>query len=700
MLKPPANPLGFDFETALIRQGLQAPPPVCASTSEGQLWVSGQPDFADLVRGAVRERALVIHNGAQFDFLVSLAWLDCTGEIVRSLNEGRLIDTMIIELVAIIQRLSKCSAYALKLTDLCRAHDVVPPTKDETQISYEPLWGRPLEEYSDRQIEYALEDAVAHKEVFERQRRWFDRGELDWADVAMLTRKQFALGLTKAWGLRTDPDRTDQLCTAVHAHVAELREAAKELVVDTEDPVWRTIDNPKIESYLAKTGRKHGRFRPVLRDDGTKDIFALQLLVWQAYDGHPPKTRAARNRTSEKEFVASIKADRATLEESGDPTLETFAAYGEWASVENKDLDILLSGTVLPIHTTFGMAATTRATSAKPNIQNQRRDKPGRPSVRECFVARPGYVLIAIDHCGLELSTLAQCCVTLLGRHHMADRINNGDDLHSYVGAEILHTTYSDFRKQLKAEGGTAPATEAEFLAKVSSFAPARQGELVKAWLQAERRPTVEELISAAAKNARNNGKVVNFGCPGGMAWRTLKIYAKQNYGITLTDEEAQHLVMLWRQTNPDGVAFLEYVHTLENGHGRFDATIPGTNIRRRNCPYCAACNTHFQGLGAVLEGHIAWLFAKERHLGVTPEGKTSPMQWTRPWNFVHDEHIFEVLEEARTEVVHRMSDVMREGARAFMPDVRCESEAVCMRRWSKRAKSSFVNGEITIWDC
>jgi hypothetical protein len=713
----PSDPLGFDFETCLIRPGLQAPPPVCATTSDGAFLVSESPTFASDVRALIRDRTLVVQNGAQFDYLVALAWLDCTQEVFQAIEDGRLIDPMWVERLGIIRRLSKCNPYALKLTDICRAHDVCPPTKDETQTSYEPLWRRPIEEYTDRQIEYALEDPQAHLAVWQRQKRWFDRGDIAYADLAMVVRKQFSLALTRSWGLRTDPERTDQLCTAVHEHVEALREAAQELVVDTEDECWSEVSSEKVKGYLNKQGPRHGRFRPVLRSDGTKDAFALQLLVWRAYDGHPPQTRAARNRASAKEFVPSIKADRATLEDSGDPTLETFAAYGEWSAVQNKDLDILLSGIEYPIHTIFGMADTTRATSSKPNIQNQRRDKPGRPSVRECFVARPGHVLIAIDHCGLELSTLAQSCVTLLKRHHMADRINAGEDLHSHVGAEILRTTYQDFRNQLMLVGDTPirAISDADFQAFVDGtslcaksgaqilLSSERRQELWRAWTGIEGGrgdpPSLEELVRAAAKNARNNGKVVNFGCPGGMAWRTLKIYAKQNYGISLTDERAQYLVQLWRKTNPDGVAFLEYVHRLDNGHGRFDVRIPGTQIVRKNCTYCAACNTHFQGLGAVLEGHIAWLFARESHLGVTPEGRPSPMRWARPWNFVHDEHIFEVLTEARTEVYYRMVAVMREGASQYMPDVCCESEAICMARWSKRAKSKIVNGELTIWD-
>jgi hypothetical protein len=667
--------IGFDFETCLIRPGLQAPPPVCASTSDGQLLTSEDwSAFGVAVRALIAGNTLVVHNGAAFDFPVATAWLGAGPQAIESLEQGRLIDTLWVERLGIIRRVSRCNPYALTLVDLCRAHGVIPPTKDATQTSYEPLQGRPRAEYSERQVEYAIEDARCHLAVWEHQRAWFDEGRLHWADVAVAIRKHFALALTRCWGMRTDPERTDALSTAIYGMLDDLRESAESLQVDIRDTVWDRLlppDDPrfaKLRAYVARERIKKGpSLRPVLRaKDGTKDSYALQLLVIEAYGGHPPDTRAPRRKSGAPErkklFVPSISTARATLEASSDPGLVGFAEYGEWSSVANKDLDTLLSGTMLPIHTSFGMADTTRSTSYNPNVQNQRRDRPGRPSVRECFVARPGHVLLAIDHCGLELSTLAQCCVTLLGRTHMAGLINEGVDLHSVVGAAILRQTYEAFRADLKSPS---------------------------------------ELIRAAAKNARNNGKVVNFGKPGGMGWRTLKLYAKQNYGITLDDEQAQHLCSMWAETLPDGPAFLEYVHTLENDAGLFDVTIPGTTLIRRNCTYCAACNTHFQGLGAVLEGHITWLFAREMHSGFTPAGRPSPMRWAHPWNFVHDEHIFEVIAEARTEVAARMIEVMREGARKYLPDVKCESELVCMKRWSKRAESKIgPDGELTIWDC
>jgi DNA polymerase I-like protein with 3'-5' exonuclease and polymerase domains len=390
-----------------------------------------------------------------------------------------------------------------------------------------------------------------------------------------------------------------------------------------------------------------------VRDDGTRDMKAIRAAVAVAYDGKPPLTEAARNRNrkSEKPFTPAVRTDSATLEESGDPILEAFAEFGEWSAVKNKDLIFLRRGAVEPIHTKFGIADTTRSTSSNPNLQNLRR----KSGIRECFIPRPGYVFVACDHAGLELCTLAQVCVTKLHRYDMATKINRGEDLHCHVAAEILGVSYAEAIDRKK------------------------RGD--------------KEL-----KNARNCGKVVNFGRPGGMAAPTLKLYAKASYGLDLTLEFCEDLIRHWNRANPDGLAFLEYVRTLRNGE-RFDLTIPGSTIQRRQATYCSAANCHFQGLGATLEAHVGWILQREIFTGVTADGTPSPLRNSRMVNFIHDEFLLEVPLGERTAAGLRLRDVMISAAAPYLPDVKIEAEVCAMAHWSKSADSRFnANGELEIF--
>jgi len=228
----------------------------------------------------------------------------------------------------------------------------------------------------------------------------------------------------------------------------------------------------------------------------------------------------------------------------------------------------------------------------------------------------------------------------------MAGKLNRGEDLHLHVASEILGIDYAQ---------------------------------------ALERKHAGDKVV----KNARQVAKIVNFGRPGGMAARTLTIYARQSYGVTLTEAQAKDLIQSWNRANPDGMAFLEYVHTLQRGE-RFEVTIPGTRILRRGCTYCAACNTHFQGLGAALEGAVGYEIAR------AIEVKGLPAKLV---NFVHDEFILECLPVDVTQVATVVREIMRSAAKPFLPDVRIDAEPVAMVRWTKAAEPLWSpDGRLLVW--
>jgi len=666
----------LDFETELIAPGLQAPPPVCASTAretpEGPHGVvCPTTELKDLIHRLLTEATIVGHNIAGFDAPVMLAWLDCTDLLFKAFDESRILDTMLVERIAEIG----CFTTRKKLTfdNLCRAHGVRLPNKDPVvRLSYGPLRNRPLSEYSEAQILYSLEDATLLLELWQRQKeRWIDRGKVRLADVAFLTKKMFAHNLTRAWGLRTDPERTDDLRREAHAHVEALREAALDTgFVERIKPHWslpadheryqefktfharwrKGQTSPEEQASWAEQGAKFVEFK--------KNMSAIRAVVTEAYEGNPPMTKPQRGVDPER-HKAQVATSAAVLLESGDPRLEAFENYGSWSTVLNKDMPILLAGHEDPIHSKFGVADTLRVTSSKPNTMNFKRDAPGDTThtstrgIRECFIPRVGYCYVAIDHSMLELCTLAQVIVWCLRRWDLADRLNAGVDPHSHLGAEIVGVPYDTF------------------------LAHKKEGEY---------------------KNARDCAKPVNFGCPGGMQAKTMTFYAKQSYRIVRPFEFWRDLILLWQQMNPDSVEYLRWIRTLKHGD-RYDSQIPGTGVHRRGMTYCTAANTHFQGLGAVLEGHIAYEVAREQFTGYTRVGKHSPLSEARPCNFAHDEHFLEAPVGLHTDVADRMTEIMTEYAKPYLPDVAIRSEVVCMARWSKKAHSERTPSGYTIWD-
>jgi hypothetical protein len=538
-----------------------------------------------------------------FDVLCLVEWGFLPIDLVlQRYAQGCILDVGALERIAEIQK--QTTRKELSLAMLSRVYGVqievdkhaTDADGDEVRTSYAKLIGLHPDDWPEEYRTYALGDAIAGARIVSRQ---IERhGEnIDPDDWAELSRKSFWLRQISNNGLTTDPDRVEALARLASEQLETLGEIAREF--------------------------------GLIREDGSRDMKVIRARVTEAYDDVPPMTEEPRHRKSLKPFVPNVKTSKDVLIESGDPLLEAFAEYGEWLAVERKDLDFLRQWIV---HTKFGHADTLRTTSARPNLQNIRR----KAGIRECFAPRdPARALVTVDHGGLELGTLAQCCVTYLGRWDMAEKINRGEDLHSHVGCEILGTDYQSFRERIS------------------------QGD-------------------PEAKNARNCAKVVNFGCPGGMSAPTLTIYAKQAYGLTISTQFAHTLVDHWRSANPDGVAFLEHVRTYRIGE-RYDVPIPGTRITRRGCTYCSACNTFFQGLGAVVESHVGWLLTRAVAEGVIP-GRPKIV------NFVHDEFIFEVDRDAVTQAGDMIALIMVRGAKRHLPNVLIRAEPAAMVRWSKKA--------------
>ena len=61
------------------------------------------------------------------------------------------------------------------------------------------------------------------------------------------------------------------------------------------------------------------------------------------------------------------------------------------------------------------------------------------------LTASAGNCIIESDFSQVELCSLAQLAINLLGMHGMADKINRGVDLHCELGAEIDGCTYEVF---------------------------------------------------------------------------------------------------------------------------------------------------------------------------------------------------------------------------------------------------------------
>ena len=638
--------VGVDSETCLIRPGLGAPPVVCTAfyyPESGAKLLNTQDQWAELLALFEGSRLLVLHNGA-YDVCCWLEWCptDLRGRFRRAVfaayDSDRVLDTMLAQRLVEIETGDKRGKLALD--QLCSRYGLFVSKEEreddgrEVRLSYGRYLNKPLSAYTPKAVAYALGDPVVTWKLFERI---LTRGLVSRKALAKMARTDLALKLTATFGLKTDPER-----------VAKLEVQARERI--------STLQDIMLENGFMRWER--GKEQPVRNMATIKRAVAAAYEIpvneKGAYVGDPDSVETLQSQglltDGGKSGVVNMSTARLVLEESGDPLLMSLAEAGEWLAVWNKDLKLFRYATEIPFHTRFGFAATTRTTSGGPNIQNFRKKE----GIRECIVARLG-ALVSTDYTGLENGTLAQVIAWTLGRKTMADKISQGWDFHSEVGAYMLGISYEEMRARLAEDANGKPLAPLD--------------------------------VYKLAKKNRSAAKPLNFGLPGFMQKAsTVQSYARIGYGVDLPVARWQELIDLWYATQHDQVAYLlEYVESLAINPGTrgslYNVPIPGTDIIRRGATRTAAANTGFQGLGAQVAGEGLYLVCRAQLLGEIPG---------RACAFIHDEVISDCKVEDVDEVKHGQERLMLLAAERMMPDVKMAADTVAMSHWSKNAKASY----------
>lgn len=697
--------VAFDTETSLIRPGLTAPPISCLSYQEHDV-ATRKSKLAVLVHWTAAlaklrewlsdpECILVGHNVA-FDLAVVCAeWPELVPLVFVAYEQNRVTDTMLRQKLLDIaqgcyrgyqdEETFEWKKLGYTLLELARRCVGLPIKKEGFRLFYGPLRNVAFEHWVDgaqdlqkrgaayldgakddeiaaleaalgdskkfrgpdglagmvsadpsEVISYPLDDARSTLAVYLAQEEFADPYL---ADQFPQSRRAWWLHLTSAWGLRTHAPSVAALQMQTQRLVDQIEQQLRDAGLvradgsrDTKLAKQRMLDvcgwEPCPEGWLPD-GAKPGEqipFRP--RENRRHDLLPLRL-------------------TPAKE--PSLDADACAATE--DDLLVAYAELTSLKAVLNKDVPALARAVIYPVHTHFDLAETGRTTSSNPNVQNWRR----LPGIRECFVPRPGRVFAQADYSGLELATLAQACIDLLGRSTLADVLNAGKDPHTDLAALILGITY---------EEGVARKA-----AKDHEF-----------------------------DNARQTSKVANFGFPGGLGPAKLCLFARKTYGVELTEDQAKELKEVWLAKWPEMRDYFAHVKSLpsEKVADRVVYTLEQLRSKRvrGGASYTAACNSYFQGLGADATGHAGWLIAWACYVD-----RESPLFGARIVNYVHDEMIVEVDEDGASEAADELSRLMVKGAQKWIPDIVLKAEPCLMRVWSKDAKTiRDANGRLIPW--
>lgn len=657
----------FDFETALIRPGVTAPEAACMTWQHpgrrADILHAHDRRTTDLIHTQLADPQVLL-TGANTAFdtgVICSNWPEFVDMVFAAYDADRVTDVQVREKLLDIAG-GRYQGYASKdgwtkpkygLEFLARKHGyfVDKPAKvrgadgksiddpKHARLRFGELIPHPVEAWDELAVQRGFHGpppTVYAKEDAVATEIAHTR-QNEFADPFLRlqfeqSRRSFALHLVAAWGIRTDPARVVKLAQRAEQERDVIGARLRECGFVRPNGVRNT---KLVAKYMRQVCAEMGVKVPLTKTGMDKVKTA----------GMTPEQIA-------EEYTA-LGEDACDM--TGDPLLEDYADFTRLGTVLNKDVAALSKGTVYPIHTRFDIAATGRTTSSKPNMQNWGRGV----GPRECFVPRPGSVFVQADYEMLELRTLAQVCKTLFGYSKLADTINAGMDPHLMVAAKILGISYEEAKKNKK-------------------------------------RKDVDD--------SRQVGKVFNFGKPGGLGDDKLIVWAKKTYGVTFDQdpvrakEKVRAWTFDWKATFPEVIEYFAYINKLckQGKDNMADIEVPISGWMRGSTPYCAACNTNFQSLGASAAGRGIWYLAKACYVD-----RKSVLFGSRNGMHIHDENIGEVKDDdlAHDKAVE-WARLMCLGADEFLPDVPSKAPPVLMRWWSKGAfEIKNKRDRLVAWD-
>ncbi len=576
--------------------------------------IEGQAFAEDVIKSPDIEMAL--HN-APFDFAV-FAKVNPTlyPAIFEAYETGRVVDTMTFAMCDDIARGvyfgTRKGRYGLGDLSEALLGESMAKGDDTFRLRYGELINTPISLWPKEAIDYAQDDPIktlrVSRQIFEPE------------DARRQSAHAWWLHLMSSHGVMTDRARVQQLLTSVVKECAELCNG------DPATNFKGLIAEGLVR--LDKDGELHSNLKQV-----RQRIEAA--LGSNAPRTEPSKTYPNGQIQTSAEVCEAVDANGNYL----DPLLAKYSRLVALLDVVNKDSKYLEQEIV---RCRYGLAETGRSTCFAPNLQNLK--KAG--GIRECFIPRPGFVFAAADFSGLELCTLAEVCLQLIGYSKLGEAINSGIDPHCIVAARLLGCDYAEAVRRYKAK-------------------------------------------DPLAINARQTGKVANFGLPGGLGAKKLVLFAWAQYGVRLTLHEAKKLKALWLQLYPEFNEYFRLIDSLDS-----QVTQLYSNRVRGGTNYTERANTLFQGLGGDATKCAGFYLAKACY---AQPGHI--LYGSRPVNYEHDAFLLEVPEEIGHECAIAMSEIMIESATLFIPNFKLKADPLLCRRWSKQADEIWKDGRLVPWE-
>lgn len=172
------------------------------------------------------------------------------------------------------------------------------------------------------------------------------------------------------------------------------------------------------------------------------------------------------------------------------------------------------------LHPSFKLHGTVtgRLSCEHPNLQQVPRDT----RIRQLISAPKGWTLLECDLSQIELRIATE----LANERHMMEAFVNGIDVHWLTAIREIE------------RGGALKDLVIDTARTWKQDKSLDYSESIEVLL--EMGPDAATEINAQWKEYRKKAKAINFGYLYGMWWKKFKLYARDNYGVEVTDEQAQ----------------------------------------------------------------------------------------------------------------------------------------------------------------
>ena len=441
----------IDLETHLFGPGNMAPKPVCMSFDAGEgghlvPWWTGEAEeiLKECLRSAARGEVVLAAHKASYDFSCILNHASHLGPLIFaayaadgitcSRTREKLLDIAEGKLRGSYNDQGEWIDSDYRLNVLSQRYFDFEMDKgaDGYRTRYSELDGVPIEQWPQRAIDYAIEDAVYGRKLILHQKDRAAGLGYSMPTEFLEARACFSLQLMQCWGIHTDGPKVHALWEKTEARMLELRR----LLLDAELMVPK---RKKDATALAKYGLEGNSPEEILF---RKDMKAIRDRI----EGYWPEGIGPIPRSPKTQ---QLKTGKDILEMCDHPGLQGLIEFNSLQKSGSTYVKKMFEGIEHPIHANFDVlgASSSRTSCRGPNLQNQ----PRLPGVRECFITRQGRVFLACDFNSQEMRTLAQTCLDIVGKSKLAERYQKNpnfdphQDFADSHGGERQHCKIANF---------------------------------------------------------------------------------------------------------------------------------------------------------------------------------------------------------------------------------------------------------------